>query len=67
MPQNTTASSAPAPTPGSEHSLVRAVGVWGLAAAIANVTIGGGILRAGHGGRQAENAATDRDVGAGGR
>ena len=45
MPQNTTASSAPAPTPGSEHSLVRAVGVWGLAAAIANVTIGGGIFR----------------------
>ena len=45
MPQNTTASSAPAPTPGSQHSLVRAVGVWGLAAAIANVTIGGGIFR----------------------
>ena len=45
MPQRTTASSAPAPTPGSEHSLVRAVGVWGLAAAIANVTIGGGIFR----------------------
>ena len=45
MPQNTTASSAPAPTPGSEHSLVRAVGVWGLSAAIANVTIGGGIFR----------------------
>ena len=45
MPQNTTATSAPAPTPGSEHSLVRAVGVWGLAAAIANVTIGGGIFR----------------------
>lgn len=45
MPQNTTAASAPAPTPGSEHSLVRAVGVWGLAAAIANVTIGGGIFR----------------------
>ena len=45
MPQNTTAAFAPAPTPGSEHSLVRAVGVWGLAAAIANVTIGGGIFR----------------------
>lgn len=45
MPQRTTASSAPAPTPKSEHSLVRAVGVWGLAAAIANVTIGGGIFR----------------------
>lgn len=45
MPQRTTASSAPAPTPKCEHSLVRAVGVWGLAAAIANVTIGGGIFR----------------------
>jgi amino acid transporter len=45
MPQRTTASSATTPTLGSEHSLVQAVGVWGLAAAIANVTIGGGIFR----------------------
>jgi basic amino acid/polyamine antiporter, APA family len=46
MPQSSTASpSSTGPTRGSEHSLVRAVGVWGLAAAIANVTIGGGIFR----------------------
>lgn len=32
-------------TTGSESSLVRALGVWGLAASIVNVTIGGGIFR----------------------
>lgn len=30
---------------GTDASLIRAVGTWGLAAAIANVTIGGGIFR----------------------
>ena len=46
MTQRSTASpTAPSPTRGAEQSLVRAVGVWGLAAAIANVTIGGGIFR----------------------
>src|SRR5215472_15110763 len=29
----------------SERSLVRALGVWGLAASIVNVTVGGGIFR----------------------
>ena len=46
MPQSsTTSASSTGPARGSEQSLVRAVGVWGLAAAIANVTIGGGIFR----------------------
>ncbi|QJR35411.1 APC family permease [Gemmatimonas groenlandica] len=45
MPQSSTAAPSTGPTRGSEQSLVRAVGVWGLAAAIANVTIGGGIFR----------------------
>jgi len=31
--------------PARESSLVRAVGVWGLAASIVNVTVGGGIFR----------------------
>jgi amino acid transporter len=30
---------------GAESGLVRAIGVWGLAAAIVNVTVGGGIFR----------------------
>ncbi len=30
---------------GTPSSLVRAVGVWGLAAGIVNVTVGGGIFR----------------------
>ena len=29
----------------SERSLVKAVGVWGLAASIVNITVGGGIFR----------------------
>src|SRR5262245_3358183 len=29
----------------AEHSLVRALGVWGLAASIVNLTVGGGIFR----------------------
>jgi APA family basic amino acid/polyamine antiporter len=29
----------------AEHSLVRALGVWGLAASIVNITVGGGIFR----------------------
>src|SRR5215475_13225232 len=29
----------------SERSLIRALGVWGLAASIVNVTVGGGIFR----------------------
>ncbi|MBV9109559.1 MAG: amino acid permease [Gemmatimonadetes bacterium] len=32
-------------TPAAENRLVRAVGVWGLAASIVNVTVGGGIFR----------------------
>src|SRR4051812_40767018 len=32
-------------TPSAEARLVRAVGVWGLAASIVNVTVGGGIFR----------------------
>ncbi len=31
--------------PASERSLVRAIGTWGLAASIVNVTVGGGIFR----------------------
>lgn len=31
--------------PDSERSLVRVVGVWGLAASIVNLTVGGGIFR----------------------
>ena len=31
--------------PNAEHSLVRALGVWGLAASIVNLTVGGGIFR----------------------
>src|SRR5437667_4605249 len=31
--------------PDSERSLLRAVGVWGLAASIVNLTVGGGIFR----------------------
>jgi amino acid transporter len=31
--------------PDAEHRLVRAVGVWGLAASIVNITVGGGIFR----------------------
>ena len=34
-----------APPPSAEARLVRAVGVWGLAASIFNVTVGGGIFR----------------------
>src|ERR671916_973239 len=34
------------PAPGVEASLVRAIGTWSLAAAVVNVTIGGGIFRA---------------------
>ena len=34
-----------APAPGTGPRLVRAIGVWGLAAGIVNVTIGGGIFR----------------------
>jgi amino acid transporter len=37
--------SAPPHTPAAEPSLVRALGVWGLAAGIFNVTVGGGIFR----------------------
>ena len=43
--------SPPAPTDASpvasqgEHALLRAVGTWGLAAGIVNVTVGGGIFR----------------------
>jgi APA family basic amino acid/polyamine antiporter len=33
------------PGPARESSLLRAVGVWGLAASIINVTVGGGIFR----------------------
>ncbi|HEY9226003.1 MAG TPA: APC family permease, partial [Gemmatimonadaceae bacterium] len=36
---------APATRANAEHSLVRALGVWGLAASIINVTVGGGIFR----------------------
>ena len=36
--------SAP-PNERSERGLVRAIGVWGLAASIVNVTVGGGIFR----------------------
>ena len=32
-------------TPGADSALVRAIGVWGLAAGIVNVTVGGGIFR----------------------
>jgi len=34
------------PAAGSDASLVRAIGTWALAAAVVNVTIGGGIFRA---------------------
>jgi len=37
--------SAPAPAVARDASLVRALGTWGLAAGIVNVTIGGGIFR----------------------
>ena len=37
-------SEAPAPT-GADARLVRAIGTWGLAASIVNVTVGGGIFR----------------------
>jgi APA family basic amino acid/polyamine antiporter len=40
--------SGAAPAAGSgapEHNLVRAIGTWGLAASIVNVTVGGGIFR----------------------
>src|SRR4051812_25345489 len=33
------------PGKSAEHSLVRALGVWGLAASIVNITVGGGIFR----------------------
>ncbi|MEP6834273.1 MAG: APC family permease [Gemmatimonas sp.] len=48
MADSTARSASPHGAPAaaaSESSLVRAVGLWGLAAAIANVTIGGGIFR----------------------
>ncbi|HEX8242678.1 MAG TPA: amino acid permease, partial [Longimicrobium sp.] len=32
-------------TPAAEGRLLRAVGVWGLAASIVNITVGGGIFR----------------------
>jgi len=34
-----------APTTSGERSLVRAIGTWGLAAGVVNITIGGGIFR----------------------
>ncbi|NUP70461.1 MAG: amino acid permease, partial [Gemmatimonadaceae bacterium] len=37
-------SEAPAPS-GADARLVRAIGTWGLAASIVNVTVGGGIFR----------------------
>ena len=54
---------APAPaepslaTPSPDASLVRAVGVWGLAAGIVNITIGGGIFRLPSGAAQLLGAA----------
>jgi amino acid transporter len=36
---------SPDTRPASEQSLIRALGVWGLAASIVNITIGGGIFR----------------------
>src|SRR4051812_31246914 len=36
---------SPAPHQHGEAALVRAVGVWGLAASIVNVTVGAGIFR----------------------
>ncbi|GLC24351.1 APC family permease [Roseisolibacter agri] len=41
----TSPSSGPAPARHRDASLVRALGTWGLAAGIVNVTIGGGIFR----------------------
>lgn len=38
-------SAAPPPVVSSEARLVRALGVWGLAASVVNVTVGGGIFR----------------------
>ncbi|HYW07891.1 MAG TPA: amino acid permease, partial [Longimicrobium sp.] len=38
-------SAAPPPAASSEARLVRALGVWGLAASVVNVTVGGGIFR----------------------
>ncbi len=40
-----TAPASPLSAPASERSLVRAIGTWGLAASIVNVTVGGGIFR----------------------
>src|ERR1044072_5985351 len=34
------------PDEGADRGLIRALGVWGLAASIVNITIGGGIFRA---------------------
>jgi amino acid transporter len=46
-----------APTTGRDAALVRALGTWGLAASIVNVTIGGGIFRLPAGAADALGAA----------
>ncbi|MDF1501739.1 APC family permease [Roseisolibacter sp. H3M3-2] len=55
MPTPTASASAPAG--GRDAALVRAVGTWGLAAGIVNVTIGGGIFRLPAGAADALGAA----------